>query len=662
VSAAKLIAANAVTLDRHKLAWLLLPLFLAYLPHYDHSPAWLLGIVAVVFAWRVLILVRGYGLPPRWLLIALSVAGLIGTYFTYRTIAGRTPGVGLLMLLLSLKLLELRSLRDAMVVVFLAYFLVLTNFLFSQTIPMALMMTLIVLLVTAALIGLNTERMEMAPRAKLRLATSILLQAIPLMLLLFLLFPRVQGPLWRTPADAQSGISGLSDNMSPGSINRLTLSDAIAFRARFEALPPKPSQLYWRGPVLWDYDGQTWRTTDIRRLRTLEFDAENPPVDYTVTLEPSEKIWLFALELAAQLPPNSRVTADYQILANEPVRNRLSYPMRSYVNFKARPVEDSLDLAPALRLPGGFNPRTLALAREWKAQLKDDEAIMRRALTEFREKEFIYTLTPPLLGRDSIDEFMFSTRQGFCEHYSGAFVFLMRAAGIPARVVTGYLGGEINPVDQYMVVRQSDAHAWAEVWLQRRGWIRVDPTAAVAPGRVETGLAAAVRSGDVLPFFVRTNLPWLRTLRYNWDALANAWNQAVLGFNPDRQREVLARFGMDPDWMNMSIVLTLSCGTLLLGFALYLTRRYRAIDPVSRAYLRFCRKLARSGVQRRPDEGPLDFAMRAAAALPNLAHDILAISQQYIELRYGPSSAPDGAGAARAPLSRFRACVARFPV
>jgi len=659
---AKLIPANAVTLDRYKLAWLLLPLFLAYLPHYDHSPAWLLGIVAVVFAWRVLILVRGYGLPPRWLLIALSVLGLIGTYFTYRTIAGRTPGVGLLMLLVSLKLLELRNLRDAMVVVFLGYFLVLTNFLFSQTIPMAVMMTLIVLLVTAALIGLNTERMEMAPRAKLRLATSILLQAIPLMVLLFLLFPRVQGPLWRTPADAQSGISGLSDNMSPGSINRLTLSDAIAFRARFEGLPPKPSQLYWRGPVLWDFDGLTWRTTDIRRLRKLEFEAENPPVDYTVTLEPSEKIWLFALELAAQLPPNSRVTSDYQILANEPVRNRLSYPMRSYVNFRARPVEDSLDLAPALRLPDGFNPRAAALAREWKAQLGDDESIMRRALTEFREKEFIYTLTPALLGRDSIDEFMFSTRQGFCEHYSGAFVFLMRAAGIPARVVTGYLGGEINPVDQYMVVRQSDAHAWAEVWLQKRGWIRVDPTAAVAPGRVETGLAAAVRAGSVLPFFTRTDLPWLRALRYNWDALANAWNQAVLGFNPDRQREMLARFGMEPDWMNMSIILTLSCGTLLLGFALHLTRRYRAIDPVLRAYLRFCRKLARSGVQRRPDEGPLDFAGRAAAALPDVARDIAGISQQYIELRYGPSPAPDGSGAARTQLGGFKTRVARFQI
>ena len=647
-----------ITLDRRKLAWLLLPLFLACVPHYEQAPAWLVTIVCIVFAWRILILVKGYNLPSRWLLLVLGIAGLVGTFLTYRTITGRTPGVGLLTLLMALKLLEVRTLRDAMVVVFLTYFLVLTNFLFSQTIATAVMMAVIVLLITAALIGLNTERADMPHRAKLRLAGSILLQSVPLMLLLFLLFPRVQGPLWRTPADGQSGRSGLSDTMAPGSINKLSLSDDIAFRARFDGLPPKAGQLYWRGPVLWDFDGLTWTGNTPRRLRQLEFEAVNPPVDYSVTLEPSDKHWLFALELLGQIPPNARVTADYQLQSNEPVRNRMTYRMRSYPNFVAKPIEDRGDLAPALQLPAGFNPKSIELARTWKAQLADGEAIMRRALTLFREQEFVYTLTPPLLGRNSIDEFMFDTRQGFCEHYSGAFVFLMRAAGVPARVVTGYLGGEMNPVDQFMVVRQSDAHAWAEVWLQKRGWVRVDPTAAVAPGRVEAGLAGAIRAAGTLPFFARTDLTWIRDLRYNWDALANAWNQAVLGFNPERQREVLSRFGMEPDWMNMSIALTLSCGIMMLGFATYLMRRYHSLDPVLRAYVAFCRKLARRGITRRPDEGPLDFARRAATSLPEFAREIVAISKLYIELRYGRQPVLH----ARTRLLEFKSSVARCQI
>jgi transglutaminase-like putative cysteine protease len=653
----------AGTLDRRKFAWLLVPLIAAILMHVEHLPYWVVAAVVILGLWRVVTLVRGYPLPSKLIIGILGVAGAIGVALTYRTIFGRTAGVSLLIVLVLLKLMESRTHRDAMMAIFFAFVLVVTNFMFSQTLPVALLMTLIVWLITAALVGINAEHTQLTARAKLGISGTILLQAIPLMLLLFLLFPRIQGPLWRTPTDAQSARSGLSDTMAPGSINRLTLSDDIAFRAKFDGAVPRPDQLYWRGPVLWDFDGVNWTSLSrINRLRRLEFTGVNPPMEYSVTMEPSDKTWLFALELAAQVPPNARITPDYQILFNEPVRNRLAYQMRSYLNYKTNPVEDRDDLAAALRLPPGFNPRTVALAREWRALSKDDEAIMRRALAYFREQEFVYTLTPPLLGRDSIDEFLLDTRQGFCEHYAGSFVFLMRAAGIPARVVTGYLGGDINPVDKYMVIRQSDAHAWAEVWLAAQGWIRVDPTAAVAPGRVQAGLAGNVRSGEALPFFTRTDLTWLKDLRYNWEALANAWNQVVLGFNPERQREVLSRFGMEPDWMNMSIALTLSCGTLLLGFTLFLMRRYRRVDPVVRVYLAFCARLARHGMTRGAGEGPLDFAQRAAAALPEYSGAILSISGQYIELRYG-RLAQTGVGADnRHEYAAFKAEVAQMPL
>jgi protein-glutamine gamma-glutamyltransferase len=659
-------AVNAVTLDRRTLLWLMLPLALPILMHYEHLPSWALVSAIVLILWRAVILLRGDTLPSKWMLRILVVAGVAAMLLSYRAVPVRTAWVSLLVVLALLKLLEMRTHRDAMIAIFVGYALVITNFLYSQTIPVAVVMALSVWLITAALIGANSEVAEIPALAKLKVAGVMLLQAVPLMLLLFLLFPRVQGPLWRMPTDSQSGRSGLSDTMAPGSINRLSLSDDIAFRAKFDGPAPKPQYLYWRGPVLWEFDGRTWSSGAIRP-RQLEFEALNQPTDYVVTLEPSDKPWLFALELAAQVPPGARLTADYQLLAAEPVRNRISYPMRSYVNFKARPLETATDLAPALVLPGGFNPKAVALARSWRAEAGpgDDanEAIVGRALSMFREQQFVYTLTPPALGRNAVDEFLFDTRQGFCEHYSGSFVFLMRAARVPARVVTGYLGGEVNPINLYMEVRQSDAHAWAEVWLPQQGWTRVDPTAAVAPGRVESGLAASVSAGDVLPFFSRTDLAWVRSLRYNWDALANAWNQAVLGFNPERQREVLLRFGMEPDWMNMSIALSLSCGILMLGFAAYLTRRYRSVDPVLRTYLAFCAKLAKQGVTRRGDEGPLDFARRAAAGLPDSAQEIAAISGQYIELRYGHPPSTDAARAAsgqRARLSEFKHRVAEF--
>jgi transglutaminase-like putative cysteine protease len=660
-------ADTSVRLDRKKLLWLMLPLAIPILMHYEHLPVWTLIAAVALILWRSYILIRGNALPSPWILRVLVVAGIVAMVLSYRSVPVRTAWVSLLVVLALLKLLEMRTQRDAMISIFVGYMLVITNFLYSQAIPVAALMALGVWLMTAALIGANCEKSAISTKAKLRLSGTMLLQAIPLMLLLFLLFPRVQGPLWRTPPDAQSGRSGLSEKMEPGSINRLSLSDDIAFRAKFEGLTPKAAQLYWRGPVLWDFDGRTWSVGNSRP-RPLEFEALNVVTDYTVTLEPSDKPWLFALELAAEVPPNAKLTFDYQLLANEPVRNRTSYHMRSYLSFHAKPLESRSDLAPALQMPYNFNPKTVALARGWRAQYGDgddaSEAIVNRALNMFRQEQFSYTLTPPLLGRNSVDEFLFETRQGFCEHYSGSFVFLMRAARVPARVVTGYLGGDVNPVNFYMEVRQSDAHAWAEVWLPNKGWIRVDPTAAVAPGRIEAGLAGSVSAGDALPFFARTDLAWVRNLRYNWDALANAWNQAVLGFNPERQREVLLKFGLEPDWLNMGIALSLSCGILMLGFMAYLTRRYQAGDPVLRAYLAFCAKLAKHGVARRADEGPLDFARRAAAAWPERAGDIKTISEQYIDLRYGHSAREQAgkrhATASRSLLQDFKSHVADF--
>lgn len=629
----------SATIQLRHLFWLLAGLALVAAPHTPRLPWWLNLIALILVIWRVYL---GWGkraLPKKWLLALFVGGGLLGVYFTYRTIFGRDSGVALLVLFLSLKLLETTHQRDAMVLVLLTYFLALTNFFYSQTLPTAGLMLASVLVNTASLV--NFAAPGRALRANLKTAGVLLAQAVPVMLILFFLFPRVQGPLWGLPQDAYSGVTGLSDSMSPGLISRLSQSDAIAFRVKFQKdAPPRP-QLYWRGPVFWHFDGRTWRAGDFRPFGQLRFEASGIPYDYQVTLEPHNHNWLFALELAAKIPPNANVTTDYMLISRTPVRNRVRYDMSSYTNFTTRGADDPDELRQGLQLPQGFNPRARALAREWAASFNTDAAIAQRALSYFREEGFVYTLEPPLLGRDSVDEFLFGSKQGFCEHYASSFVFLMRAAGVPARVVTGYQGGDINPVDGYMIVRQSDAHAWSEVWLKGRGWVRFDPTAAASPVRVESGVAAAIPATDPLPLMTRTTLIWLREVRYNWDALANKWNQLVLGYNPERQRQFLTSFGMnEPSWENMAMTLFWGvCGVLALLTA-WLLRRIRTSDPVQRPWLKFCAKLGKKGSPRSPHEGPADFVARAAERYPGEAERIRAIGERYIALRYGELADP----------------------
>jgi transglutaminase-like putative cysteine protease len=626
-------ASDAPLALRHQF-WLLAGLALVITPHMQRLPWWLNLIAAILFAWRSYLAWGERALPRKWLLALLVAGGIGGVYLSYRTVFGRDSGVALLVLFLSLKLLETHLRRDAIVLVLLSYFLALTNFFYSQTLPTAGLMLVSTLVNTASLVNFAAPGRTL--QANLRTAGVLLAQAAPVMLLLFLLFPRVQGPLWGLPQDAYSGVTGLSDSMSPGAISRLSQSDAIAFRVRFEKDVPPRRQLYWRGPVFWDFDGLTWRPADLRSYSRIEFEARGSPYDYEITLEPHDRHWLFALDLAAKVPPGARVTPDHTLLSRRPVRNRVRYDMRSYADFTTGGADDPDELRPGLQLPAAFNPRARAMARQWAANGARDTAIAQKALDFFREQGFIYTLEPPLLGRDTVDEFLFGSKRGFCEHYASSFVFLMRAAGVPARVVTGYQGGEINPVDQYMVVRQSDAHAWAEVWLRGRGWVRFDPTAAASPVRLESGVAAALPATDPLPLMARTTLAWLRGLRYNWDALANKWNQLVLGYDPERQRAFLSRIGMkEPNWESMALTLFWATGALLALLTAWLLRRLRNADPVQRAWLRFCAKLERKGCARAAHEGPADFVARTAARYPAQAARIGAIGERYIALRYG---------------------------
>lgn len=603
------------------------------LPDYNFAPPWLTVIVGLIFVWRMIIWWHHAALPTRWLLTLLVVSGSIGVFLSYRQFFGKDPGIALLILFLSLKLLELRSVRDALTIIFLCYFLLLTHFLDTQTIGLAGLTFVAIVIITAALASLG--RAEGSVKAHVRLSALMLVQASPFMLVLFLLFPRVQGPLWGLPTDAYSGMTGLSDTMSPGSIGNLSQSGEIAFRVQFESAPPPKSALYWRGPVLRHFDGHTWRAGIQQAGENIPFATTGDAFRYAVTLEPHNKPWLFALEMPGSLPADALITSENQLLSKIPIRNRLRYEVRSYPGLVLGADETPSNLKWHLQLPPG-NPRTRALVAEWRQELGSDERIIARMLDHFRQENYYYTLTPPLLGEQSVDDFLFGTRRGFCEHFAAAFVFAMRAAGIPSRIVTGYQGGEMNPIDEYMIVRQSDAHAWAEAWLEGRGWLRIDPTAAIAPSRIEAGLASAMAAGEPLPFMVRADLSWFRSLRFRWEALSNSWNQWVLGYNPQRQREVLERIGLrEPDWRAMTGIMALLCGILLLGLTVWAVRKRIRLDPTVRAWNRLSRKLERVGLARKVWEGPADYPKRIALERPELSQPVEAIAELYIGLRYG---------------------------
>lgn len=624
------------------------------MPMMPHLPEWLTGLCILLLLWNGLLLWRKTPLaqyPGRYTLIVIALGGTLAIGAHFQTLFGRSPGVALLILLLLLKLLESRSRRDGFVAVLLACFLLMSQFFYAQDMLSSGFMFMGSGLITVTLTLLNHPRQT--PLHSLKLASRLLLQAVPFMLFMFLLFPRIESPLWALPSDAFSGVTGLNDTMSPGGISQLSQSEAIAFRARFhgthEGQAPPQQQLYWRGPVLTDFDGRTWRASSISSMVSpkIHLPSATPAqtVAYTVTLEPHNRTWLFALEWPVNLPHpvEAGLTLDYQLWAKRPVLGRIRYDIRSTLQPPAIGNDEQRALlAASLKLPTEFNPRTHALALQWRKEAgSDDAALIQHTLAYLHQEKFYYTLRPPPLGEDSIDDFLFNTRRGFCEHYASAFVFMMRAAGIPARVVTGYQGGELNPNDGTLIVRQSDAHAWAEVWLHGQGWQRVDPTAAVAPARIERGLIDALPAGEPLPLLARSQLAWLHPLRLHWEAISNTWNQWVIGYNPQRQRSFLASIGVPSvDWQQLTALFSGLCGALLFAYTLWALRHRQATDPLFALWQRFSKKMARYELARKSWEGPADYVERMSTALKNnpeshvLAIEVSEIAERYISLRY----------------------------
>ena len=594
--------------------FLLLVIGWVVLPQTANLPLWCSVLAATMLAWRGWLAMASRPLPGKWWLLGLLSLTIAATLVTHRTLLGRDAGVTLIVVLLALKTLELRARRDAFVIFFLGFFTMLTNFFFSQSLLTAAAMLLGLLGLLTALVNAHMPVGKPPLAQAARTAGWMTLLGAPIMAVLFVLFPRL-APLWGIPGDAMSGRSGLSAIMQVGTIASLALDDTIAMRVKFEGAAPLQSDLYFRGPVLSTFDGREWRPLQLRQRSgftpflggSAQLEVLGEPVKYEVTLEPNNRPWLLVLDAAAVAPdaPGFQpvMTSELQWLANRPVTDLLRYKAQSHPLFRHGPRSNAASLLPQyLDLPVGFNPRTLELAREMRSDPQlaagGPPAMVQAVLNRLRTGNYHYTLEPGVYGQDTADEFWFDRKEGFCEHIASAFVVLMRSLGIPARLVTGYQGGERNTVDGFWIVRQSDAHAWTEVWLEGRGWVRVDPTSAVAPGR--TGAFERLRAprGVIATALSNVTPNLALNLRAAWEALNNSWNQWVLNYTQSKQLNLLKDLGFQsPSWEDLSYVLLGLLVIVALAGALWTLWERRQHDPWLRLLAQARTRLRRAGVE-----------------------------------------------------------------
>lgn len=633
-------------LPTDRLLWTAAVVAGASVPHWPMLPPWIPVLLFGCIAWRLAALLLGWPLPRRAVRLVFAFAAFSAVLMQYRTINGVSAGSALLVVMVAMKFLESHTQRDQMVLMIIAYFLVFASLLYPQSVMSGVYLLVFAWITTVGMLQLGRGGPLLPNLPTARFAARLLLQAVPIMVVLFLLFPRLPGPLWAIPGATSSGSTGLSGSMSPGDITSLGLSDDVAFRAEFVGRAPKAQDLYWRGPVLSSFNGRTWTREPGMRgevADTLEFLGS--PVQYRVMLEPNGRHWAFALDMPSDWDSSTNIVmgSDYQLRAffADPVDNKLDYTVTSYTRYRAREDLSDADRERLTRLPEGSNPRTRAMVDEWLASNPSPEELIAKALNVFRGEQFYYTLTPLPLGRNTADDFIFETREGFCEHYASAFTIMLRAAGIPARVVTGYQGGELNGIGRYYMIRQSDAHAWTEAWLEGSGWVRVDPIAAVAPERIALGSTSTPLTGGAAIQRGLARMSWVRTAALAWDTVNTYWNDWVVGYGPRLQRVLARALGIEhPHWRHLVVLATVTTALLLVALSVYLAWTFRArrkLDRASRCFARFSAKLARIDVEPPgATEMPADYAARAGRRVPRLAAEIDRVVGAYLSARYEP--------------------------
>ncbi|WP_122677936.1 transglutaminase TgpA family protein [Pseudomonas viridiflava] len=646
-------------IPRVSLTWLLLAQALVVVPFALHVPASIMVLWLGCSLWRVQAFRMRVRLPGTWVKSGLLVGTAGGVYLARGSLVGLDAGAALLVAAFVLKMLEMNTHRDARVLIFLGFFCVAVGYLFEDNLLWALFSLLPIGALLAALIGLQQSDLASKPSSTLKLAFKLMAQAVPLMILLFLFFPRLD-PLWSLPQPSNKGVTGLSDNMAPGDIAELSRSPALVFRASFEGAIPARNQLYWRGLTLEQFDGRRWsQSARAQTVQVPQWQKRGEPVAYSVVMEASGRPWLPSLDIGETQLSDVRQMSDFRLQRRRPVEQSLLYSVTSWPDSVRDSQLSEQIQRQDLQLPPKGNPQARQWAEELRRRYASPDERVQAMLRYFADQPFHYTLKPDSLGNDSIDEFLFSSRRGFCAHYAGAMTFVLRSAGIPARVVAGYQGGELNPEGRYLTVRQFDAHAWVEYWQPDVGWRSVDPTAAVAPQRIEQGLEQALAADEdflqdsPMSALRYRHVPWINAMRLSWDNLNYGWQRWVLGYQGQQQLQVLSRWfsGFQAPVFVAGIALSLGL------VALWLFKPWqRESDSQLRLFNAFERLLARHGLRRMPGEGAEAFGARAALFLPQHAEAIGAFIDEFQAQRYAGHS-----GSASHLRSRLRVLRRRLP-
>ncbi len=633
--------------DRQALYSLFIAFLLSVSPHLGRLPVWFILLAIFVFGWRYKIITTNGPPPGRIIRIVIIFTVLFLLFQHYHTLLGRDAGVAMLVALTMLKFLELRTLRDYMLVVFLSLFIVLTNFLYSQSLWLGVYLIAVIIVLFTVMMYLN-HRNRQKPFAMLKRAAAIVMMGLPVAILLFLLFPRLQGGLFGLPSDSHAGLTGMSDTMKPGSINELNQSEKVAFRVAFNGRsPPVTKKRYWRGLVLENYEQGVWKEgPQVKAIAGAVSYEKEDLIEYSILQEPSNQKWIFVLDMPVSKPAELKWGTGQTLRSMEPIRERLQLQMKSAIEYKFTGISNGVRQR-NLDISSVKGARLTRLADKLYREAGSDKAYIKAVFDYYRDNEFFYTLQPPLLGDKPVQSFMLDTRRGYCEHYASSFTIMMRLAGIPARVVIGYQGGEWNEQGDYLIVRQSDAHAWSEVWLDESGWVRVDPTSAVAPERIEYGFSAMrelMEQGQPLgnvagerlqailagTLFSRT----IKGVKLFWDGVNTRWYKWVIDYGRKNQNGLLRWFGFhQTDW-GKRVFLLLGLVSLVVGIQAWLLFRRKKIDPAVRQYQKYCRRLCRVGIVRSPSEGPARFARRVIGARPDLRERVMSVTEAYIAILY----------------------------
>ena len=633
--------------NKEILIFLLSSLGLIVLPHVYHLHWAVFGFFCLLLVWRFVGIWKPERLPPFPWIVFLIVCGMAIIYSQHRGFLGRDGGTSLFVIALGLKLMEIKTERDLYLINYLAFIVAASQFLYEQSILMAAYILFVCCVLLATLVYINSYVAQTG--AALKKAAVIVVQAIPMTIVVFILFPRVEAPRWLLFNDDHQAKMGLNDSMEPGSITDLGMSDELVFRVKFSGAIPPPKDRYWRGPVLTHTDGKKWtQVRDLSYQRNLDkLTYAGTPYQYTLLMEPQEKNWVFALDMPADYPKPLERNANYQLVTSDNLDKRSEFKLVSYSAYNTGYLTKT-EYKDARQLPEAVSEKIKQLVAQLHGFDSTPDVFISQLLNHFRQEDFHYTLTPPLMEDNPMLTFLFETRYGFCSHYASAFVYLMRVANIPARVVTGYQGGEFNAVGNFLEIKQADAHAWAEVWLENKGWVRVDPTAAIAPERIEKNIdIGQLVPGGLISYAAPSEgtqaaFNLLKQARQLWSNVDYNWQRWVINYNNTNQASFLSTFGIS-DFKKMVYWMMGLVGVITAILSLLLLyRRPKPTDPVLVVYNRFLKKLAKAGITKNFGEGVRDFAERIKPKLPEKVDSIEEITKAFIELRYGSKPTEDG--------------------